>query len=91
MDRKIHRAQEILNLEAEAIRNIPLNGDLIKAVDLVVNCKGKVIASGMGKAGIIAKKVASTMSSTGTPSIFLHPGAAQHGEADQPAGATARA
>ena len=80
MDRKIHRAQEILNLEAEAIRNIPLNGDLIKAVDLVVNCKGKVIASGMGKAGIIAKKVASTMSSTGTPSIFLHPGEAQHGD-----------
>ena len=80
MDRKIHRAQEILNLEAEAIKSIPLDENLITAVDLIVNCKGKVIASGMGKAGIIAKKVASTMSSTGTPSLFMHPGEAQHGD-----------
>lgn len=80
MDRKIHRAQEILNLEAEAIKSIPLDENLLKAVDLIVNCKGKVIASGMGKAGIIAKKVASTMSSTGTPSLFMHPGEAQHGD-----------
>lgn len=80
MDRKIHRAQEILNLEAEAIKTIPLDENLLKAVDLIVNCKGKVIASGMGKAGIIARKVASTMSSTGTPSLFMHPGEAQHGD-----------
>jgi arabinose-5-phosphate isomerase len=80
MDRKIHRAQEILNLEAEAIKSIPLDENLLTAVDLIVNCKGKVIASGMGKAGIIAKKVASTMSSTGTPSLFMHPGEAQHGD-----------
>lgn len=80
MDRKIHRAKEILTLESEAIRNIPLDHNLLKAVDLIVACKGKVVASGMGKAGIIAKKVSSTLSSTGTPSIFLHPGEAQHGD-----------
>jgi arabinose-5-phosphate isomerase len=80
MDRKIHRAKEILTLESEAIRNIPLDNNLLKAVDLIVACKGKVVASGMGKAGIIAKKISSTLSSTGTPSIFLHPGEAQHGD-----------
>jgi arabinose-5-phosphate isomerase len=79
MDRKIHRAQEILKIESEAIRNIPLNDDLIRAVDLIVACKGKVIASGMGKAGLIARKAASTFSS-GTPSVFMHPGEAQHGD-----------
>ncbi len=80
MDRKIHRAKEILTLESEAIRNIPLDNNLLKAVDLIVACKGKVVASGMGKAGIIAKKISSTLSSTGTPSLFLHPGEAQHGD-----------
>jgi arabinose-5-phosphate isomerase len=80
MDRKIHRAKEILTLESEAIRNIPLDNNLLKAVELIVACKGKVVASGMGKAGIIAKKISSTLSSTGTPSLFLHPGEAQHGD-----------
>jgi arabinose-5-phosphate isomerase len=47
---------------------------------MIVQCKGKVVTSGMGKAGIIARKVSSTFSSTGTPSIFLHPGEAQHGD-----------
>jgi arabinose-5-phosphate isomerase len=80
MDRKIQRAQEILNIESEAIRNIPIDNNLLKAVDMIAQCKGKVITSGMGKAGIIARKVSSTFSSTGTPSIFLHPGEAQHGD-----------
>jgi arabinose-5-phosphate isomerase len=80
MDRKIHRAKEILTLESEAIRNIPLDNNLLKAIDLIVACKGKVVASGMGKAGIIARKISSTLSSTGTPSLFLHPGEAQHGD-----------
>jgi arabinose-5-phosphate isomerase len=80
MDKKIQRAQEILKIESDAIRNIPLNDELLRAVELIVQCKGKVITSGMGKAGIIARKVSSTFSSTGTPSIFLHPGEAQHGD-----------
>jgi arabinose-5-phosphate isomerase len=80
MDKRIKRAQEILKAESEAVKNIPLGGSLLKAVQLVVNCRGKVITSGMGKAGIIAKKVSSTFSSTGTPSVYLHPGEAQHGD-----------
>lgn len=80
MDRKIQRAREILHIESEAIRNIPLDNNLLKAVDMIVQCRGKVVTSGMGKAGIIARKVSSTFSSTGTPSIFLHPGEAQHGD-----------
>jgi len=79
MDR-LKRAKEILELESAAIRNIPLDKSLVKAVDLILKCKGKVITSGMGKAGIIAKKISSTFSSTGTPSVFLHPGEAQHGD-----------
>lgn len=80
MDKRLKRAREILTIESEAIRNIPLDASLLKAVELVVNCKGKVVTSGMGKAGIIAKKISSTFSSTGTPSVYLHPGEAQHGD-----------
>lgn len=80
MDRKIHRAKEILELESNAIRNMPVDNNLLKAVDIITACKGKIIASGMGKAGIIARKLSSTLSSTGTPAFFLHPGEAQHGD-----------
>ncbi len=80
MDRKIQRAKEILETESTAIRNIPLDDNLLKAVGVISRCKGKVVTSGMGKAGIIARKVSSTFSSTGTPSLFLHPGEAQHGD-----------
>ena len=80
MDRKIHRAKEILEIESNAIRNMPVDKSLLKAVDMISACKGKIITSGMGKAGIIARKLSSTLSSTGTPSVFLHPGEAQHGD-----------
>ena len=50
------------------------------AVSSVLSCKGKVILTGMGKAGIIAKKISATLSSTGTPSVFMHPSEAQHGD-----------
>jgi len=80
MDRKIERAKEILILESNAIANIPLNEELAKAISIIHHCKGKLITSGMGKAGIIAQKVSSTFSSTGTPAVYLHPGEAQHGD-----------
>jgi arabinose-5-phosphate isomerase len=80
MDNRLKRAREILTIESEAIKNIPLDAALLKAVELIVACKGKIITSGMGKAGIIAKKISSTFSSTGTPSVYLHPGEAQHGD-----------
>jgi arabinose-5-phosphate isomerase len=77
---KLKRARAILLAESEAVKNIPADENLLKAVDALVNCKGKVVSSGMGKAGIIARKVSSTFSSTGTSSVFLHPGEAQHGD-----------
>lgn len=76
--------QQIINAEIEAIRNIPLDGSIEKAVALIVenvnNKGGKVVISGMGKAGQIGVNIATTLSSTGTPAIFLHPSEAQHGD-----------
>ncbi len=74
----------LLRKEAEAIQNIPVSDSYIKAVDLIFQKVhkegGKVIASGMGKAGQIAENIATTLSSTGTPAVFLHPSEAQHGD-----------
>jgi len=76
--------QQMINAEIEAIRNIPLDGSIEKAVALIVenvnNKGGKVVISGMGKAGQIGVNIATTLSSTGTPAIFLHPSEAQHGD-----------
>jgi arabinose-5-phosphate isomerase len=76
--------QSVLNREADAIRSIPVNSDYTKVVEMVYDCVqkkgGKVIASGMGKAGHVANHMATTFSSTGTPSIFIHPSEAQHGD-----------
>ncbi len=80
MDRRLTRAKAILEMESNAVKNIPLNENLLKAVEMLIACKGKVVTSGIGKAGIIAKKISSTFSSTGTPSVYLHPGEAQHGD-----------
>ncbi len=85
MGRSIQQAiRTILDREAEAIRSIPLSVDYEKVLDLIhekVHRKGgKVIASGMGKAGHVANHVATTLSSTGTPALFLHPSEAQHGD-----------
>src|SRR5215471_310996 len=74
------RARAVLAAEAEAIRAIPLDAHFLRAVRILQNCKGKVITTGMGKVGIIAVKVATTLSSTGTPACFLHPGDAAHGD-----------
>lgn len=78
------RVQSIINREASAIKNIPLNTSYIQAVNLIhqfVHEKnGKVITSGMGKAGQIAHNIATTLCSTGTPAVFLHPSEAQHGD-----------
>lgn len=74
----------ILEREAEAVRHIPVTDGYEKAVDLIVEQVhrkgGKLITSGMGKAGQIAMNIATTFSSTGTPAFFLHPSEAQHGD-----------
>ena len=74
------RAQEVIDHEAAVLRAINLDDNFVKAVDILFSCKGKVITTGMGKAGIIAHKMASTLCSTGTPASFLHPGEAAHGD-----------
>ena len=75
---------EIIQKEAEAIKNIPIDNKYLDTVDLIYDRvhlkKGKLVTSGMGKAGQIALNIATTFSSTGTPSIFLHPADAQHGD-----------
>lgn len=78
------KIRKILEEEANAIKNIPVTGNFVKAIDLihlrVHTLNGKLITAGMGKAGQIAHNIATTFSSTGTPSIFLHPSEAQHGD-----------
>ena len=80
----IDRVQAVLQHEAEAILNIPATGHFDQAIQLVhrqVHEKsGKLVTSGMGKAGEIAQNISTTFSSTGTPAVFLHPSDAQHGD-----------
>jgi len=76
----IRRFQEILSAEAAAILAIPVSDSADKAVKLLLSCRGKVFTCGIGKAGYVAKKGASTFSTTGTPSVFLHPADAPHGD-----------
>jgi arabinose-5-phosphate isomerase len=80
----IEKVREIFKREATAIENIPVTGSFETAVNIIykqVHGKnGKLVTSGMGKAGQIAHNIATTFSSTGTPSIFLHPSEAQHGD-----------
>jgi len=74
----------LLKQESDAILNIPVTEEFEKAIQLIVQQihqkKGKLVTSGMGKAGQIAMNIATTFSSTGTPSVFLHPSEAQHGD-----------
>ena len=80
----IDSIKEILQKEAEAVLNIPVNNAYAKAVELIVDHvhrrKGKLVTSGMGKAGQIAMNIATTFCSTGIPAVFLHPSEAQHGD-----------
>ena len=79
---EVEEAKRVLKLEADAIMLAAekLNGDFTKTVDLIIGCQGKVVISGIGKSGHIARKIASTMSSTGTPAVFLHPAESSHGD-----------
>jgi arabinose-5-phosphate isomerase len=72
----------VLQTEAEAILQVKerLNGEFTAAVEAILACKGKVILTGIGKSGLVAKKIAATLASTGTPSFYMHPGEAFHGD-----------
>jgi arabinose-5-phosphate isomerase len=75
-------AEEVFEIESREIANLSslLTIDFENAVKSIIKCKGKLIVSGMGKSGIVGKKIAATLASTGTPSFFLHPGEAFHGD-----------
>jgi arabinose-5-phosphate isomerase len=75
-------AKRVLRIESEAIAGLidRLDGRFEKAVELIFSCKGRVVVTGLGKSGLIGRKIAATFSSTGTPSIFLHAAEALHGD-----------
>jgi arabinose-5-phosphate isomerase len=75
-------ARRVLRIEAEALADLRkrLDGNFDRAVDIILACKGRVVVVGMGKSGLIGRKIAATFSSTGTPSVFLHPAEALHGD-----------
>ncbi len=79
---QIREAQEILCSEADALRDVShrLDDRFCKAVDLLLGCRGRVIVTGIGKAGLIGQKICATLSSTGTRAQFLHPAEAVHGD-----------
>ncbi len=74
------RIEEVLAGEARAISSVKVTAEFEKAVNVLRDCGGKVVTVGMGKAGNIARKFASTLCSTGTPAAFVHPGESAHGE-----------
>ena len=79
---RVNSARKVIRTESIAIANLEghIDGDFTKACRLVLDCKGRVVVSGMGKSGHIARKIAATLASTGTPAFFVHPGEASHGD-----------
>jgi arabinose-5-phosphate isomerase len=75
-------ARRVLKIEAQAIQDVfaRLDATFEKAVDILFQCKGRVVVTGMGKSGLVGRKISATLSSTGTPSFFLHPADALHGD-----------
>lgn len=80
----IDKINSLIAQEIEAIKNIPIDGTIEKTINIILEKtqkqKGKVVVSGMGKAGQIGHNIATTLSSTGTTAVFLHPSEAQHGD-----------
>lgn len=81
-DKDLISAERTIEKEIEALKILEqeLNGNLIQALDMMQHTKGRVIITGMGKSGHIGNKIAATLASTGTPSFFVHPGEASHGD-----------
>jgi len=81
-----HVGENVVRIEADALRALadriagPMANEFNRAVDLLYGCNGRVVVTGMGKSGIIARKIAATLNSTGTPALFLHPVEAVHGD-----------
>ena len=90
-ERLLERAREVLRLEAEAVaaQAAGLGGDFSGAVSLLLGITGRVVVTGMGKSGLVGRKISATLSSTGTPSLFMHPAEAMHGDLGMVAGGDA--
>lgn len=82
MDEIIKNGKEVIRIEAEAIADLQLsiNEDFVSAVEIIFASKGRVVLTGMGKSGLIARKIVATLNSTGTAAIYLHPTDALHGD-----------
>jgi arabinose-5-phosphate isomerase len=81
--RALARGEQVLQLEAEAVQALARQLDgptFLQACELLLDCTGRVVVTGMGKAGLVGQKISATLASTGTPSLFLHPGEALHGD-----------
>ena len=78
----IETGKEVIRIEAEAVSNLSssINDEFVKAIEVMAECKGRVVLTGMGKSGLIARKIVATLNSTGTAAIFLHPTDALHGD-----------
>ena len=78
----IQRAKEVLKIEAQSVLSLvnKINGNFTRAVNLIFQCKGRVIITGIGKSGLIGRKIVATMTSTGTQALFLHPAEGIHGD-----------
>lgn len=78
----IEQARKILKIEADAINALidRIDDNLVRAVDIIYSCTGRVVVTGMGKSGLIGKKIAATFASTGTPALFLHSAEGGHGD-----------
>ncbi len=82
MEFDVDYARKVIEVEGEAIKSLShiVNGSFVRAMEMMYDCRGSVIVSGIGKAGIIGQKISATLASTGTPSHFLHPAEAVHGD-----------
>jgi arabinose-5-phosphate isomerase len=78
----LNLARRVLRIEAEAVLALidRIDSDFLQALRLILNCRGRVVVSGMGKSGHVGRKIASTLASTGTPAYFVHPAEASHGD-----------
>jgi arabinose-5-phosphate isomerase len=81
----VKKAREVIAIEAKAVESLAkrIDKNFLKAMDLIAQCKGRLIVTGMGKTGIVGRKIAATFSSTGTPSIWMHSAEAVHGDLGQ--------
>jgi arabinose-5-phosphate isomerase len=81
-DKILREAKRVFEVEARAVLDLKdrINGDFVSAVEILGTCKGKIIVTGMGKSGQIGRKIASTLSSIGSPSVFVHPAESSHGD-----------